>query len=172
MSTATDTGEATRGHPFSAAIEDGDHGALVETLASEVVLHSAVTFSPFEGRDTVADVYAAVIESFEELEVVDEFSSGDTYVFFWRGRIEGRRVEGADRLRLDSEGKVREISVLGRPLAGLAGFLTSIGPRFALRRRGRATAAVLRLSARPIPPMFTALDPITRWMSRGRRRAA
>jgi hypothetical protein len=169
MSAVTDTGEATRGHPFPAAIEAGDHGALVETLAPEVVLHSAVTFSPFEGRDTVADVYAAVIESFDELEVVDEFSSGDTYAFFWRGRIEGRRVEGADRLRLDSEGKVREITVLGRPLSGLATFLTGIGARFARGRRGPAAATILRLSARPLPAMFGTLDPVTRWMIRGRR---
>jgi len=27
---------------------------------------------------------------------------------FWHGRIEGRFVEGADRLRFDGEGKVRE----------------------------------------------------------------
>jgi SnoaL-like domain len=170
MPATAETRQATTRHPFPAAIEARDHPALVETLAPDVVLHSAVTSSPFEGRETVADVYASVIESFEEIEVVDEFASGDTHAFFWRGRIDGRFVEGADRLRLDDAGKVREITVTGRPLSGVATFLSSIGARFAHRRRGPAVGRMMRLTARPLPPMFAALDPVTRWLARPPRR--
>jgi hypothetical protein len=113
VSAAPETLQAM-GHPFSAAMEARDHKALVDTLAPDVVLHSAMTRTMFDGRETVGEVYAAVIHSFEEIEVVDEFSNGDTHAFFWRGRIEGRFVEGADRLRLDGAGKVREITVVGR----------------------------------------------------------
>ena len=129
-----------------------------------------MTATTFEGRETVAELYASVIDSFEQVEVVDEFSNGETHAFFWRGRIEGRFVEGADRLRLDGAGKVREITVVGRPLSGLATFITGIGARFARRRRGRAVAAILRLTARPLPPMFATLDPVTRWLARPPRR--
>lgn len=167
----TETRQATRRHPFTAAIEARDHRALVETLAPDVVLHAAVTRTTFDGRQTVGEVYAAVIDSFEQLEVVDELSSGDTHVFFWRGQIEGRFVEGADRLRIDDAGKVREITVVGRPLSGLATFLTGIGARFARRRRGPAFGTLLRLTARPLPPIFAALDPVTRWLGRPGRRA-
>lgn len=136
-------------HPFPAAIQARDHRALVDTLAPDVVLHSAVTRTTFEGSETVGELYAAVIDSFEEVEVVDEFSTEGTHAFFWRGRIDGRFVEGADRLRLDEAGKVCEITVVGRPLSGLTAFLTGIGARFARaglaprpprcsgRRRGR-----------------------------------
>ena len=158
--------QATRRHPFAAAIEERDHRALVETLAPDVVLHSAVTHATFDGRETVGELYASVIDSFEQVDVVDEFASGDTHAFFWRGRIEGRFVEGADRLRLDGEGKVREITVVARPLSGLATFLTGIGARFARRRRGRPVAAALRLTALPLPPIFGMLDPVTRWLAR------
>ena len=170
MSAAPETRQATRGHPFAAAIQARDHAALVDTLAPDVVLHSAVTRTTFDGRETVAELYASVIDSFEEVEVVDEFSNGDTHAFFWRGRIEGRFVEGADRLRLDGAGKVREITVVARPLSGLATFLTGIGARFARRRRGRVVATMLRVTARPLPPMFAALDPVTRWLVRPRSR--
>jgi SnoaL-like domain len=146
----------------------GDHSALVETLAEDVVLHSAVTAALFEGRETVAELYASVLESFEELEVTDELHAGDTFAFFWRGRIEGRFVEGADRLRFDGEGKVREITIVGRPFSGLATFLTGIGFRFARRRRGRVAAFALRLSALPLPRLFGLLDPVTRWIARPR----
>jgi hypothetical protein len=158
-------------HPFAAAISARDHSALVETLAPDVVLHSAVTATPFEGRETVGELYASVIDSFEYVEVIDEFATADTHAFFWRGRIEGRFVEGADRLRLDDEGKVREVTVVGRPLSGLSTFLTGIGARFARRRRGGVVAAILRLTALPLPPIFGLLDPVTRWLVRPRARA-
>jgi len=96
-------------------------------------------------------------------------AAGQTYAFFWRGRIDGRFVEGADRLRLDQEGKVQEITVVGRPLSGLATFVSGIGTRFARRRRGRFVAAILRLTTLPLAPIFTLLDPVTRWLARPRR---
>jgi ketosteroid isomerase-like protein len=169
MSAAPETQQETRRHPFPAAIERGDHSALVATLAPDVVLHAAATLTKFEGRETVGEVYASVIESFDELEVVDELSSGDTLAFFWRGRMDGRFVEGADRLRLDGAGNVREITVTGRPLSGLATFLTGIGPRFARRRQGPVVAAILKLTAWPLPRLFAMLDPVTRWLARPRR---
>jgi hypothetical protein len=121
---------------------------------------------PFEGRDLVADTYRSVLESFEWLRIVDEFESGDTHAFFWEGRMGGRDVTGADRLRLDADGKVREITVLGRPMAGVATFLTDIGPRLARRRRGGLVARVLRLTALPLPPLLSLLDPVSRWILR------
>jgi len=170
MSTDKKTAQAPLRHPFPAAIQARDHRALVDTLAPDVILHSAVTRTTFNGRETVGEVYAAVIDSFEEVEIVDEFSTVGTHAFFWRGRIDGRFVEGADRLRLDAAGKVHEITVVGRPLSGLATFLTGIGARFARRRRGRAVATILRTTARPLAPMFATLDPVTRWLARPGRR--
>ena len=149
-------------HAFPAAIAARDVDALIDTLAPDVVLHSAVTATPFEGREIVADTYRSVLESFEELRIVDEFESGDTHAFFWEGRMGGRPVGGADRIRLDSEGRVREITVLGRPMSGVATFLTEIGFRLTRRRRGGAVAWLLRLTAMPLPPLLSLLDPVTR----------
>ena len=155
-------------HPFTAAIAARDAAALIDTLAPEVVLHSAVTAAPFEGRDVVADTYRSVIESFQELRIVDEFESGDTHAFFWEGRMGGRYVSGADRIRLDADGKVRDITVLGRPMSGVATFLTEIGPRLARRRRGGLVARLLRVTALPLPPLLSALDPVSRWILRAK----
>ena len=155
-------------HAFPAAIAAGDANALIDTLAPDVVLYSAVTGTPFEGRDVVADTYRSVLESFEELRIVDEFEDGDTHAFFWEGRMEGRFVAGADRIRLNPDGKVREITVLGRPLSGVATFLTGIGPRLARRRRGGVAATLLRVTALPLPPLLALLDPVSRWILRQR----
>ena len=153
-------------HPFTAAIAAGDVDGLIETLAPDVVLYSAVTGTPFLGREVVADTYRSVLESFEELRVVDEFEHGDTHAFFWEGHMEGRYVAGADRLRLSPDGKVREVTVLGRPMSGVATFLTGIGPRLARRRRGGVVATLLRVVGLPLPPLLALLDPVSRWILR------
>jgi ketosteroid isomerase-like protein len=155
-------------HAFTAAIAARDADGLIDTLAPDVVLHSAVTGTPFVGREVVADTYRSVLESFEELRIVDEFEGGDTHAFFWEGRMEGRFVAGADRIRLNPDGKVREITVLGRPLSGVATFLTGIGPRLARRRRGGVAATLLRVTALPLPPLLALLDPVSRWILRQR----
>lgn len=155
-------------HAFPAAIAARDVNGLIDTLAPDVVLYSAVTGTPFEGREVVADTYRSVLESFEELRIVDEFDGGDTHAFFWEGRMEGRFVAGADRIRLNPDGTVREITVLGRPLSGVATFLTGIGPRLARRRRGGVVATLLRVTALPLPPLLALLDPVTRWILRSR----
>ena len=155
-------------HPFTSALAARDADALISTLAPDVVLHSAVTAAHFEGREVVADTYRSVVESFEQIRVVDEFESGDTHAFFWEGRIEGRYVAGADRFRLNPEGQVREVAIFGRPFSGLATFLTGIGPRVARRRRGDAVAKALRVSALPLLALFALLDRLTPWILRQR----
>jgi hypothetical protein len=58
--------------------------------------------------------------------------------------------------------------VLGRPLSGVATFLTGIGPRLARRRRGAVAATLLRVTALPLPPLLALLDPVSRWILRQR----
>jgi hypothetical protein len=155
-------------HPFLAAIAARDAAALIDTLAPDVVLHSAVTTVPFEGRELVGDTYRSVLESFEELRIVDEFENGDTHAFFWDGRMGGRPLAGADRIRVDAEGKVREITVVGRPLAGVATLLADIGPRLARRRRGNQAARLVRIASLPLPFLLSLVDPVSRWIMRSR----
>ena len=163
------TQEAPTRHAFVAAIAARDAEAVVDSLAPDVVLHSAVAVSPFEGKDVVADVYRSVLESFEELRIVDEFQNGDTHAFWWEGRMDGRFVAGADRVRSDANGKAREITVVGRPLSGVSTFIAAIGLRFGRRRRGPAVGWALRISALPLPVLFSLLEPVTRWLARGSR---
>lgn len=153
---------------FTAAVDARDADALADSLAPDAVLHSAVSSTAFEGREVLRELYASLFESFEELRMTDEFQNGDTYAFFWEGRMEGRYVAGADRLRLGPDGKIQDITIVGRPLSGLATFLTGVGYRFARRRRGGAIASLLRLTALPLPPLFTVFDPIVAWLVKGR----
>ena len=160
----TETGD----HAFTAALAARDIDALVGTLAPDAVLHSAITNTPFEGREVLADVYGSLFEAFEELRVTDRFQDGDTHAFFWEGRIDGRFVAGADMFRVDDAGQVREITIVGRPLTGLAGFITGLGFHFARRRRGPVVARILRVTALPLAPVFSLVDRIVGWLIRGK----
>ena len=158
-----------RPHPFTSALANRDIDALVETLAPGAVLHSAITSTRFEGREVIRDVYLSLFEAFEELHVTDRFQDSNTAAFFWEGRIDGRYVAGADRVKLDADGKVRDITIVGRPLTGLAGFITGIGFHFARRRRGPVVARILRVTALPLAPMFSLVDRLVAWLVRGER---
>jgi hypothetical protein len=165
------TTQSTIGYDaFRAAVTARDVDALVATLAPDVVLHSPITSSPFQGPDVLADLYHSLFESLEELRVVDDFQNGDTHAFFWEGRANGRFVAGADRLRFDSNGLINDITVVGRPLTGVGMFLTEVGYRFARRRRGGLVARALRLMSMPLVAQFGIIDPLTAWIIRGKRR--
>jgi hypothetical protein len=158
-------------HPFAAAIAARDIDALLETLAPDAVAHSAITAIPFQGRDLLADLYRSLFDALDDLRVTDEFGDAETHVFFWEGHIGGRFVAGTDRLRLDANGKVREVTIIGRPLTGLSAFVSDIGYHFARRRRGPVVARILKLAALPLAPMFSVLERIGAWIARGTGRS-
>lgn len=168
MATVQPAPAATGSEAFAAAIAARDLDALGATLAPDVALHSPIVQTPFRGSDVIVDLYASLFEAFEEVRVTDDFTSADTYTFFWKGRMDGRDVEGVDRVRLNDDGMVADITVMARPLLGLSTFLSGMGVGFARRRRGRLVAKVLRLSTKPLAPLFSLFDPITRWLQRGR----
>lgn len=142
---------------YRAAFTACDHAALVDMFSPDIVFRSAVTDTPFEGREEVAELYRVVLEVLRDVEFTDELGDGDTQALFWRGRLQGRDVEGVDRFRFDEHGKIREITLMGRPLAGIATFASAIGPGIA-RRRGKASSVIARLATRPLPAMLALGD--------------
>ena len=71
-------------HPFRAAVEAGDHAAMVALLTEDVRFRSPVTFKAFEGRETVAHVLAAVLRIFDEFEYTDELEGDRVHVLVFR----------------------------------------------------------------------------------------
>ena len=158
-------------HPFTAALAARDIDALVDALAPDAVLHSAITATPFEGREVVTDVYASVFDAFEEFRVTEEFRNDDTHVFFWEGRIDGRYVAGADRIR-DQRGRQGARHHDRRQAADRAGRLHHRARDTTSRAGGAAqwSARILRVTALPLAPMFSLVDRIVGWLIRGRPR--
>ncbi len=121
-------------HPFRAFWESGELEVWIDALAPDVVLHSPLITAPFRGRQTATELYAVLFDRLDGFEVVDEFSTASSYVGFWRANVGGRRIEGADFIRSNAQGKIAEVRVLIRPLVSIAAFARGIGPPLAAKQ--------------------------------------
>jgi hypothetical protein len=136
-------------HPFRAFWESGDLGSWIDALAPDVELHSPLITAPFRGRQTAAELYGVLFDRLDDFEVVDEFSTGSSYVCFWRADVGGRRIDGADFIRSNAQGKIAEVKVLIRPLVSITAFARGIGPPLAAKQ-GRLRAVLVGLFNIPL----------------------
>jgi hypothetical protein len=116
-------------HAFRAAVEAHDLGALAETLAPGVVLHSPVTYRPYAGRETVMALLRLIAATFEDFRYTDELHDAGVHALVFRARVGERELEGVDLLRLGADGLVADLTAIIRPLSGLAALAEAIGPQ-------------------------------------------
>lgn len=105
-------------HPFREAVEAGDHGRMVSLLAEDVTFRSPVVHKPYEGREALATLLAAIMQVLEDFRYEREISSGPDCVLVFRARIGDREVEGCDILHTGGDGLIDEFCVMLRPLSG------------------------------------------------------
>lgn len=116
---------------FRRGIEQGDHAAVLATLAPDVVFHSPIVHKPYVGREAVAPVLAAVAQVFEDFRYVAEYGDGDGHVLRFRTRVGDRELEGVDILTLDGAGLIREFSVMVRPYSAATALREAMAARLA-----------------------------------------
>lgn len=111
-----------------------DAEALGELFTEDAVLISPITDAfRFEGRRSVTAVYASAFDLFTDIDIHTVTGSGDTWALFLTGMINGRRFEECQLLRLDGE-KIREVTMIGRPVPALLTVMSKIGG--AMHKRG------------------------------------
>jgi hypothetical protein len=116
---------------FRAAAESGDGAGLLATLAPDVTFNSPVAFRPFQGSDAVGQVLAAVSETFEDFRYTDQLEGETAHALVFKARVDDKEIEGVDLLRLDPEGRVRELTVLVRPMSAMVALAQAMGPKVA-----------------------------------------
>src|SRR5437588_7970142 len=136
-------------HAFAAAFVGHDREAIDAALTDDVTLRSPIISTPFEGRAEVMHVLGVVRDCFDELRLVDELNAGDTVVLGFHARIGRQQLRGVDVLRLDDRGRVRELSIHVRPLAGLTQLSAAIAGSLS-RPRGRLWALVAHALVLPL----------------------
>ena len=105
---------------FRKAIEAGDLEQLMSAFAEDAVLHSPITFEPFEGRAAIRTLLGIVMEVFQDFRYTDELVGADgTTALVFRTRVRDRDVEGIDLVRFDASGRICDLTVMVRPRSGV-----------------------------------------------------
>jgi hypothetical protein len=120
---------------FRSAVESADHAGMVAALAPDVVFNSPVKHQPFEGREAVAVLFGALLETFEDFRYTDEVATDGLAMLVFRARVGDRELEGVDILRFDDDGLVSEFTVMVRPLTGAIALAEAVGERLGLAKQ-------------------------------------
>src|SRR5947209_16747184 len=109
---------------FRTAVERGDVDEAADLFSEDAVFRSPVLFKPYEGRDQVVKVLQAaerVLGLGGEFRYVHQLEDPDDRVAIleFATVVDGKQVEGIDKLTFDNEGKITELKVMIRPASAL-----------------------------------------------------
>ena len=113
---------------FRAAIEAGELDAAVLLCTDDVRFRSPVVHRPYEGREALRAILGAVFTVFSDFRYVAEFSGDDGHVLEFTAQVGDREVQGIDLLRFADDGRVRELTVMVRPLSAAEALRDRMGP--------------------------------------------
>ena len=129
---------------FRTAVQAGEIAGSSDLLREDAVFRSPVVFRPYAGRDAVLKVLEAaerVLGLGGHFHYVHQLEDSDARVAIleFATVVDGRQVEGIDKLTFDEDGRITELKVMLRP----ASALQAVGARMAeeLARLGPATSA-------------------------------
>jgi ketosteroid isomerase-like protein len=109
---------------FRAAVEAGDVADSPALFSEDAVFRSPVVYRPYTGRDAVLKVLEAaerVLGLGGHFRYVHQLEDGDARVAIleFATEVDGRQVEGIDKLTFDEDGRIRELKVMLRPASAL-----------------------------------------------------
>ena len=109
---------------FRAAVEEGNVDEGAELFREDAVFRSPVLFKPYEGRDQLLKVLRAaerVLAGGGQFRYVAQLEDSEEHVAMleFATEVDGKHVEGIDKLTFDEEGRITELKVLIRPASAL-----------------------------------------------------
>lgn len=117
---------------FRRGVESKDVGVMMDAFAEEAVLHSPITFTPFEGRAAIGQLLGILMQVFQDFRYTDELTAEDgTRALIFRARVGDRELEGIDLIRFDAAGLIRDFTVMIRPRSAIEALLREVGSRLA-----------------------------------------
>jgi len=115
---------------FRRGVESKDVTVMMEAFADGAVLHSPITFRPFEGKEAIARLLGILMQVFQDFRYTDELTAEDgTKALIFRTRVGDRDVEGLDLIRFDEAGLIRDFTVMVRPRSAVEALLREVSSR-------------------------------------------
>ncbi len=120
-------------HEFRQAVEAGDLDAVIALCRDDIVFRSPVVFTPYEGRDALRTILAAVMEVFEDFRYVREIGAADArdHALVFQAKVGDKDIEGCDFIRTDENGAISELTVMVRPLSATLSLAETMKERLA-----------------------------------------
>jgi hypothetical protein len=120
---------------FRAAVEHGKVEQALELFREDATFRSPVLFKPYEGRDQVTKVLRAaerVLAIGGAFRYVHQLEDADDRVAIleFATEIDGKQIEGIDKLTFDEDGLITELTVMIRPASALALVGTKMAEEF------------------------------------------
>ncbi|MEV6548384.1 nuclear transport factor 2 family protein [Streptomyces sp. NPDC051597] len=117
---------------FREAVESGDHAAIEELLARDVVFTSPVAFKPYPGRAITAAILRGVSRVFTDFRYVREIVGvdGRDQALVFTAKVGELEVNGCDFLHFDEDGLIDDFTVMVRPLSGAQALSEAMGAQF------------------------------------------
>lgn len=120
---------------FRRAVESRELDDMMAAFAEDAVLHSPITFKPFEGRTAIRQLLGILLEVFRDFRYTDELESPTgVRALVFRARVGDRELEGLDLIRFDDSGLIRDFTVMIRPRSAIEALLAEVAPRLAAAR--------------------------------------
>jgi hypothetical protein len=109
---------------FRAAVERGQVDAAADLFREDAVFRSPVLFKPYQGREQVLKVLRAaeqVLGVGGAFRYVHQLEDPDDRVAMleFATLVDGRQIEGIDKLTFDESGMITELKVMIRPASAL-----------------------------------------------------
>jgi hypothetical protein len=109
---------------FRAAVEQGDVRAARDLFHEDAMFRSPVVFTPYEGRERVMAVLEAaerVLGRSGNFRYLHQLENADDRVAIleFATDVDGKQVEGIDKLSFDESGLITELTVMIRPASAL-----------------------------------------------------
>ena len=115
---------------FRRGVESKDVVVMMEAFADGAVLHSPITFTPFEGKEAIARLLGILMQVFQDFRYTDELTAEDgTKALIFRTRVGDRDVEGLDLIRFDDTGRIVDFTVMLRPRSAVEALLKEVSSR-------------------------------------------
>jgi len=146
---------------FEQAAHDHDVEAAIACFATDIVIRSPITQRiRFVGIEQAADLFRRVFALISDIRFYETVGEGErTQVIFWRGRVGCHYLEEANLLRMDSEGRISEMTVFMRPLPGVLALAVGLASSLA-SRHGAPRAWIVGAMLGLIGALYRAGEPV------------
>ncbi len=86
----------------------------------DVIFRSPFVHSLYEGIDATAFLLGQVVQVFGDFRYIAQVETGDVAVLQFEATVGDRELQGVDILRFDGDGLIADLTVMVRPMTGLA----------------------------------------------------